>query len=216
MNAFSHEMISSVNEALDAADSAGAIVLTGNQKAFSAGFDLSIMSTAPSPQAAELLNAGSEMLLKMMALPKPLVMAVPGHALALGAIVLLAGDVRIGALNKKAKIGTNEVHIGLPLSSFALPLMRSRLSPLHLTRAATLGTIYSPKDAVAIGFLDELTEAERLEEVAIRTAASLAKLGLQGRGGAFHTTKLHERREVLEMCAARLASDLALFTGPAQ
>ena len=116
--------------------------------------------------------------------------------------VLLAGDVRIGALNKKAKIGTNEVHIGLPLSSFALPLMRSRLSPLHLTRAATLGTIYSPKDAVAIGFLDELTEAERLEEVAIRTAASLAKLGLQGRGGAFHTTKLHERREVLDVRSA--------------
>lgn len=213
MNAFSHEMIHSVNEALDAANSAGAIVLTGNQKAFSAGFDLSIMGTAPSPQAAELLNAGGEMLLKMMALPKPLVMAVPGHALALGAIVLLAGDVRIGARNGKAKIGTNEVHIGLPLPSFALPLIRSRLSPLHLTRAATLGTVYNPEDAVATGYLDVLAEGEQLEEVAIRTAASLAQLGLQGKGGAFHTTKLYERREVLETCAARLASDVAHFTG---
>jgi enoyl-CoA hydratase len=213
MNAFSHEMISAVTAALDAADGAGAIVLTGNQKAFSAGFDLSIMGTAPSPEAAELLNAGGEMLLKMMALPKPLIMAAPGHALALGAIVLLAGDVRIGARNEKAKIGTNEVHIGLPLPSFALPLIRSRLSPLHLTRAATLGTIYNPDDAIATGYLDMLAEPAQLEEVAVATAAKLAKLGLQGEGGAFHTTKLYERREVLETCAARLESDVAQFRG---
>ena len=79
MNAFSKTMIAEVHQALDAAEGAGAIVLTGNQKCLSAGFCLKTMGTYPSPQAADLLNDGGKLLLRLLALPQPLVIAVPGH-----------------------------------------------------------------------------------------------------------------------------------------
>ena len=79
MNAFSSEMISQLHTALDGASDAGAVVLGGNSKAFSAGFDLSVMGTYPSTQSSELLSEGAELVLRLLQLPQPLVMAVPGH-----------------------------------------------------------------------------------------------------------------------------------------
>ena len=126
MNAFSHEMISQVKAALKDAGDAGAVVLTGNTRCFSAGFDLSVMGKAPSKEAAELLRAGGDMIEQMLSYKRPLLMAAPGHALALGAIVLLAGDVRIGVADapKPAKIGCNEVHINMPMPRFGMELAR--------------------------------------------------------------------------------------------
>ena len=134
--------------------------------------------------------------------------------MALAAIILMTGDMRIGTSGTpKCKIGLNEVHIGLPLPAFAMPLAKTRLAPTHLTRAVTLGTIYQPEDAVAVGYLDMVVEADALEARALEEAAALAKLGLQGAGGPFHTTKLRERREVIDLCAARLPEDVASFVG---
>ena len=43
-----------------------------------------------------LLHRGAMLCLRIFTFPKPVVLAVTGHALALGAILLLAGDLRIG------------------------------------------------------------------------------------------------------------------------
>lgn len=211
MNAFSHEMIGQLTAALDDAKSAGAVVLTGNDRCFSAGFDLSVMSTAPSPEAGELLQAGGRMLFTMLQYKRPLFMAVPGHALALGAIVLFAGDVRIGVsdtdLPKPIKVGLNEVHIGMPLPRFGIEMARARLAPTHLTRATTLGTLYDPAGAVAAGYLDTLVPSATLLDHTIELAAQHAKLGT-----AFHITKTFERAQLIEACNESIAADVAAFT----
>ena len=92
-----------------------------------------------------------------------------------------------------------------------MPIARSRLSPCHLTRATTLGTIYEPEQAVGVGYLDLIVPAAQLETRAVEEAAKLASLGKQGANGPFHTTKLYERREVLEVAKSRLAVDVAQF-----
>lgn len=85
MNAFSSSMIAEVHRALDEAESAGAVVLTGNAKCFSAGFDLSVMGKGPSADAGRLLSEGGELLFRLLTFKRPLVMAAPGHSMALGA-----------------------------------------------------------------------------------------------------------------------------------
>src|SRR4051794_23212259 len=97
MNAISHEVVDGINAGLDRAlADAGAVVLRGNDRALSAGFDLKVMQGGDAHAMAELVGAGGEMGLRLFRHPQPTVIAVTGHALAMGALVVLACDTRIG------------------------------------------------------------------------------------------------------------------------
>ena len=129
MNAFSFDMISAIDSAMEDCRDAGAIVISGNEKCLSAGFDLSVMGKGPSPEAGDMLRKGCELAIKIAEFPRPTIFAAGGHAMALGAIMLFTGDLRIGVSdNAKAKIGLNEVHIGMPLPIVGMELARWRLS----------------------------------------------------------------------------------------
>src|SRR5512146_236246 len=113
-NALSAEMIDALLAALTRAEGeAKAMVLAGRPERFCAGFDLRVMMSGPE-QATALLKRGSELLLRLYDAKIPLVIACTGHALAGGALVVLTGDLRIGAQGP-FKIGLNEVSIGMPV-----------------------------------------------------------------------------------------------------
>ena len=103
-NAISHDLVDELHAALDRAEAeARAVVLVGREGRFSAGFHLPTM-TAGTEEMQGLVTAGAELLLRLYLLPRPLVVACTGHALAAGALLLLAADVRIGAAGE-FKIG---------------------------------------------------------------------------------------------------------------
>ena len=54
MNAFSFDMISAIDSAMEDCRDAGAIIISGNEKCLSAGFDLSVMGKGPSPEAGDM------------------------------------------------------------------------------------------------------------------------------------------------------------------
>ena len=83
----------------------------------------------------ELVTGGAELLMRIFTYPMPVVCACTGHALAMGSLVLLAADVRIGAAGD-FKLGLNEVAIGMGLPIFATELARYRLTPVGLQRRA--------------------------------------------------------------------------------
>src|SRR3954471_11940875 len=119
-NAYSPDVLRAISEAFDQAetDGASAVLLQGRPGRFSAGFDLSIMTSGVEPMRA-LVTQGAELLLRIFTFPAPVVTACTGHALAAGALVLLVSDVRVGA-EGKYKIGLNEVAIGMGLPIFAV------------------------------------------------------------------------------------------------
>ena len=216
MNAFSSEMIKTWHAELDAAESSHAVVVVGNAKCFSAGFDLSVMGKGPSPAAGALLREGLDLAKRLLEYPRPLVMGVTGHSLALGAIIMSTADFVVGTSNPKAKIGTNEVHIGMPLPASAFPIMRAKLASNHLRRAATLGHMYGPEEALAAGYFDALAPPDEVEARALALAAQLAHLGAPGQGGhGFRLCKLYERRAILEEARALEDQDVALFSAKA-
>jgi enoyl-CoA hydratase len=200
VNVLSPAMLTELEAALDraAADQA-VVVLTGRQGVFSAGFDLTILRGGGAA-SADLLRAGFDLAARLLAFPTPVLVACPGHAVAMGAFLVLSGDYRIG-VRGPYKLTANEVAIGMTMPRAAVEICRQRLTPACLNRAVCLAEVFPPDDAVAAGFLDRVVPAAELAQVAAATAAELAKLDLD----AHAATKLRARQ--LTLTALREAID---------
>src|SRR6201994_1115726 len=99
VNALGPTMQQALNEAIDQADAdnVGALVITGNDRVFSGGFDLKILTSGEVQPAIDMLRGGFELAYRLLSYPKPVVMACTGPAIALGAFLLCSGDHRIAA-----------------------------------------------------------------------------------------------------------------------
>ncbi len=189
VNVLSQAMLTELGAAFDrAAADRAVVVLTGRAGVFSAGFDLPVLR-AGGTAAARLLRAGFDLAERMLAFPTPVLVACPGHAVAMGAFLLLSGDYRIGARGPY-KLAANEVAIGMTMPLAAVEICRQRLTPACFNRAVVLAEVFQPEDAVAAGFLDRLVPPAELAEAAAAAAAGLAALDLD----AHAATKLRARR----------------------
>jgi enoyl-CoA hydratase len=206
-NALSHEMIDAIQAALDRAEKeAKALVLTGREGRFCAGFDLkTMMSGLEAAQA--LVTSGADMYMRLYGFPLPVVAACTGHALAGGALLLLASDTRIGA-EGEFKIGLNEVAIAMPLPVLAQELARDRLGVRHLTEATVQARIYSPDGAAEAGYLDRLTGVDTLLDEALDEAKRLGQLPR----AAYAHTKAKLRERTIAHIRSTLTADMAGFS----
>ncbi|MDB4433205.1 crotonase/enoyl-CoA hydratase family protein [bacterium] len=187
-NAISPDLVAAVDEALDRAEKeARCVVIAGRPGRFSAGFDLNIMRQG-GDAVVRMVTAGAELALRLYGFPTPVVMACTGHAMAMGAVLLLTADTRFG-VEGDFKIGLNEVAIGMTLPVFGVEFSRERLSPRYLTRAVAGAEIYDPEAAVEVGFLDRVVAAEALLDEARAEAQRLAGLDQK----AHYETKLRLR-----------------------
>ena len=203
-NAFSTAAVARVEELLDQAeaDGARALVIVGRPGRFSAGFDLDEMTASVEGMRA-LVVAGARLWMRIYGLGMPTVAACTGHALAGGALTLLSCDLRIGA-DVPAKIGLNEVAIGLTLPKFGVELARDRLAPAAFTAATIGGQVHDVEGAVAAGFLDRSVAAEDLLATAEAEARRLGAL----RTSAYAGTKRNARSAMIERILAGVVEDM--------
>lgn len=213
-NVMSVSMLRALDAALDkaAADKA-VVVIRGRTGMFSAGFDLTVFKRDPQ-ELFEMLRAGAAITERLLSFPYPVVAVCTGHAIAMGAFLLLSADLRIGA-SVDAKIQVNEVQIGLTLPHFAIEVCRQRLSPAHFNLAAITATPYNPHQAVVAGFLDEVVPAESLAAVLKSRTDHLRKLDAE----SFTATKLRLRGPALTLLRDAIKRDVEgwsqRFQGPA-
>jgi enoyl-CoA hydratase len=207
-NVFTHAVLDELQSLLTRAeaDEAKAVAIIGRPGKFSAGFDLSVMTAGPD-QARDLLRAGAELALRIYTFPMPVLLGVTGHALAMGAIVLMAADVRIGA-DGPFKIGLPEVEIGMPLPKFAVEFARDRLSKRHFVSAVQHARVTSPADAVDVDFLDRVVAPELVESETLAAAHDLAD---RLRSRAFVLTRENSRVATARGIQAGLDDDMAAF-----
>ncbi len=209
VNALSPALVAALGAALDRAEKeAAALLLVGREGVLSAGFDLNTMRAGPEAARA-LVAAGAELFLRLLDSPLPVVVGCPGHALAAGALLLLSADQRLGAAGE-ARIGLNEVAIGMRLPIFATEIARLRLSPRWFPRATVQAEILGPEAALAAGYLDRVLPAADLEAAARAEAARLAGLPR----GPFGHTKRRAFGAALAAIRDSLGADLAGLTGP--
>jgi enoyl-CoA hydratase len=208
-NALSDAMIDALVASLARAEKeASAVVLVGRTDRFCAGFDLKVMMSGPE-NAKALLRRGSDLLMKLYGLSLPLVVACTGHALAGGALVLLTGDVRIGAAGAY-RIGLNEVSIGMPVPVLAMELARDRITTPELGRATLQATIYDPDGAARVGYLDAVVPAADVLPRAMEEATRLTALSRS----AYVATKARLRGKTITHILATLEDDMQTLLAP--
>lgn len=194
---------------LDRAEAeARAVVFVGREGKFSAGFDLSVMTSSEDAMRS-LVTDGAEFLCEMYEYPLPIIAACTGHALAMGALMLLASDVRIGS-DGPFKIGLTEVAIGMPLPIFVIEFARDRLLPTAFTTATLGAEIFDPTRAASIGYLDAAVPADAVMETAMDRARTLGGY----RTGAYSRSKHLAHEALCSRVRSTLAADMATLSGP--
>ena len=120
-NVMNVAMLRALNEALDRAEKeAKVVVVYGRAGSFCGGFDLGVFKRG-GPEVSTMLEAGLRLCARLVEYPLPVIAACTGHAVALGAILLLSCDLRIG-VDVGARYQINEVRIGIVLPHLALVL----------------------------------------------------------------------------------------------
>ena len=202
-NAVSPALQAGVNDALDAAEAEGKpVVLTGRPGFFSAGFDLKTLAAGGQP-AVDMLHGGITLAMRLLSHPMPLVVASPGHAIAMGVFLSLCGDYRIGVRGNFRYVA-NEVAIGMAMPFSTIELLRQRVTPAALPRAVLLAEVFTPDNAVANGLLDETAEPDDLLPRAVSFAGSLSALD----SGAHAVSKKRLRAPLLDAMRDGLERDL--------
>ena len=160
-NALSPDVLRAIHAAFDRAESdRAAIIITGRDDVFSAGFDLHVMKRG-GMNAMRMLRLGYSLPARVLAYPYPVITACNGHSFAMGVFLMLASDYVIGSRGD-FKIAANEVAIGLKMPRVAAAMLRHRLTPAAYQRAVTLSEYFEVEPAQRAGFFDEVVGREDL------------------------------------------------------
>lgn len=176
LNAINRQMLEELQAALDAVEAdetARVLVVRGAGGNFSSGFDLKEqMEARPSgrEQWRVILDRDFNAIARMWSLRKPTIAAVEGYCLAGGCELALCCDLTIAAEN--AVFGEPELKFGAGIVVMILPWLvgPKRAKEIILTAADRI----SAQEAAAMGMINRVVAADRLEQTAIELARHIA------------------------------------------
>lgn len=183
-----------------ASDCPRAVVLTGAGSAFCAGVDTRAFGGYDRATRHQMVRAITRMVAVLLAIPVPVVVAVNGHALGGGFVLMLGGDYRLVADTVGAKLGLTEAKAGVPFPAGPSAVIAAELAPSLLRRLTLTSATLSPAEAVAADIADALVAPDAL--IAQASAAALAMAAQP----AFAAVKQQVRGPLAARLAALAAS----------
>ena len=181
MNALSSALMREVGEALDAfeADAGiGAIVLTGNEKAFAAGADIKEMQDAGFSDIflADFPAGRAAAWRRITTIRKPIIAAVAGYALGGGCELAMACDFILAA--DTAVFGQPEITIGTMPGAGGTQRLARALGKSKAMEMCLTGRRMDAAEAERSGLVARVVPAAELLAEAVRTAAKIAAMSL--------------------------------------
>jgi enoyl-CoA hydratase len=180
-----------------------AIVLGSTGKAFSAGGDFALMQAAHDDVDArrETVEAGLRLVRSFVDLPQPIVAAVQGPAIGLGATVALMCDVVVAA--RSAKLADTHVKVGLVAGDGGCLVWPQAVGMLRARRHLLTGDPLDATTAYQLGIVTDIVDepGEVLpcaRDIAQRIAA-LAPLAVQGTKRALNQVTSLRAAEVIQL-----------------
>ena len=179
-------------------DPARAVVLTGGERIFAAGADISEFG---GPAEARTIGAAFHAALNAFAaIPSFTIAAVSGFALGGGCELAMACDYRIAST--KAVFGQPEILLGIIPGGGGTQRLPRLVGASRAKEIMVTGRQVRSDEALAIGLADEVVEPEQLMTRALELAATVAR-------GATQAVRL-VKKSVDDGIETDLASGLAL------
>jgi enoyl-CoA hydratase len=164
-----NEFIGRIGEA-GADDAVRVLIVTGSGGAFCAGTDLADLATVPGESRGVRGTATQEdRWWPLVRCPKPVIGAIDGVAVGMGAEFTSQCDVRI--VSTRSRFAWNFAHRGLvPDTGAGSWLLPRLIGPHRALRLLYSGDFLSAEQALAIGYANELVAPEAVAETALAEA----------------------------------------------
>lgn len=177
VNALSLELLRALGSAIDESvrDGMRGIVLSGAKGLFSAGVDLPALLARDRAGVREYWRELFALCGTLARVPVPVVAAVTGHSPAGGAVLALFCDYRVMA-EGPYRIGLNEVQVGLIVPEAIQLALRRVVGPYRAERLLVSGAMIDSAEALACGFVDELTGVDQVTTRALHWLGDLLAL----------------------------------------
>lgn len=180
VNPLSRELLGELKQAADelAADLPGAVVITGGERIFAAGADISQFGGAA--EAAEIGPLFHAAIGAFAGLPRFVIAAVSGYALGGGCELALGCDYRVAS--EKAVFGQPEILLGIIPGGGGTQRLARLIGPSKAKEMCMTGRQVKAEEALRIGLADEVVAPEELHDRAFALAAEVAKGALAAQG----------------------------------
>ena len=170
-NALTWAMYRALADALsiaEAEDSVSVVILMGKGGCFCAGNDMASFVTPP----ADDVSPGQSFIEAMANASKPLIAAVDGHAVGIGATILLHCDLVYAA--DDARFSMPFVNLGLTPEAASSYLLPKLIGHQRASEMLLFGESFSARTACELGMVNQIFPQEDLHEKAMEAASILA------------------------------------------
>ena len=179
LNALSDDLMSELGTALlafDAQEEIGCIIVTGSEKAFAAGADISVMAGFDYMDVfnGEFITRNWETLRRIR---KPVIAAVAGYALGGGCELAMMCDFIIAADN--AKYGQPEIKLGIIPGAGGTQRLPRAVSKSKAMDLALTARMMDAQEAERAGLVSRIVPAEKLMEEAMAAAVTITEMPRQ-------------------------------------
>jgi len=202
-NAMSRAWLADLDAALSAVEADPAIrvlVIRGRPGFFSGGLDLTELPHLPPDELRGATDAFIAAMRRVFLLPRPVVAASTGHAIAGGMMLYLAADLRLALDRPDARYGLNEATNGIPLLGATAGICQYGIPPAHHTELILHGRMLGARETLERGITHALCEdpAALAAEARARAEALLAV-----EPAAYAVNKRLLREPIVEQATAR-------------
>ncbi|MCU0268775.1 MAG: enoyl-CoA hydratase-related protein [Acidimicrobiales bacterium] len=160
------------------ADPPGAVVVTGGERIFAAGAEISEFG---GPDEARVVGGAFLAALNgVAAIPRATIAAVSGYALGGGCELALACDFRVAS--ERARFGQPEILLGIIPGGGGTQRLARLVGPARAKDLILSGRQVGAEEALAMGLADRVVPAEEMLEAALAWAAELARGAVAAQG----------------------------------
>lgn len=160
---------------LEADESVSVLILTGEGKAFVAGADISEMASLTAEEGRAFARLGQAVFSRVERCVKPVIAAINGFALGGGCELSLACDIRLASVN--AKFGQPETGLGITPGFAGTQRLPKVVGVAKAKELIYTSGIIDAQEALRIGLVNQVFEAEMLMEEAMKMAQKIAGNG---------------------------------------